>query len=52
MFRFLFWLIMALMLSYHSFEEYKKDNRPTGRFWAYLILVAASVSFMFGSVVH
>ena len=52
MFRFLFWLIVTLMLSYQSFEEYKKGNRPTGRFWVYLILVAASVSFLFGSVAH
>ena len=51
MFLFLLWFVMTLMWSYWAFEEYKKDDRPTGRFWLYLILVAAGVSFMFRGTV-
>lgn len=46
MFLSLLWFIFALMFSYHAFEEHKKDNRPTAMFWSYLMLVAASVSYI------
>lgn len=49
MFAFLLWFILALMFSYWAFEERKKEKRLTGLFWVYLILVAASVSFMCGA---
>ena len=51
MFISLLWFIFALMFSYHAFEEYKKDNRPTAIFWVHLMLVAACVSYMFGDKV-
>lgn len=51
MFLSLLWFIFALMFSYHAFEEYKKDNRPTAIFWAHLMFVAACVSYMFGDKV-
>lgn len=51
MFLFLLWFVVSLMFSYYAFEEYKKDNRPTAMFWVYLLLVAASVSYMFGDKV-
>lgn len=51
MFLSLLWFIFALMFSYHAFEEYKKGNRPTAMFWVYLMLVAASVSYMLGDKV-
>ena len=46
MFLFPLWFVVSLMFSYHAFEEYKKDNRPTAMFWSYLMLVAAGVSYI------